>query len=63
MCEIPMSYGFLCALCGVRWSGFYVYGDPLPETSICPDCEKKFDKLELSWGCGRASGSIVGAIC
>jgi len=49
MCEIPLSYNFMCAICGIRWSGFYVYGDPLPETSICPECEKKFKKLDLSW--------------
>jgi hypothetical protein len=49
MCEIPMEHIYICAICACRYQEYYIYGDPCPEISICPDCEKIFDKEKLSW--------------
>jgi hypothetical protein len=49
MCEIPMEHTYVCALCASRCQEYYIFGDLCPDTSICPDCEKTFDKLKISW--------------
>lgn len=49
MSEPYSEYTFMCAICAIRWKGVYSCSDTKPEQSICPECEKKITKLELSW--------------